>query len=214
MAVFESKSVKLPSFDGTHDAFQRWWMRFKAYARVHKFVQALMPEAGDPDLPANDADALDADAAVAALQTAAKRRNDIAMAQFTMAFVTDSELSMIYEAETTEWPNGKASLVVDALFKKYSPQDTASLVELQQELNNVSMKNTDDPAVLFGKLAAIRNKYNNAVQQVSAAQLMASAIRAAPRDYKVIITCEQRLHGTAVTLADLESAMPQHWRSI
>ena len=50
-----------------------------------KFVQALLPEAGDPDLPANNADALDADAAVAALQTAAKRRNDIAMAQFTMA---------------------------------------------------------------------------------------------------------------------------------
>jgi hypothetical protein len=190
MAESETKSVKLPSFDRTHDAFQRWWMRFKAYAQVHKFVQALMPDTGDPDLPANKADALDADPAVAALQTLAMQRNDTAMAQFTIAFVTDAELLMIYEAETTKWPNGKASLVVDALFQKYSPQDTASLVELQHELNNVLMKNSEDPAVLFGKLAAIRNKYNNAVQQVSAAQLMAAAIRAAPKDYKVILTCE------------------------
>jgi hypothetical protein len=162
MTDSETKSVKLPAFDGTHDGFQKWWMRFKAYARVHKFVQSIQQGTGDPDLPVADASSLSVDADVANLQTLAKKRNDIAMAQFTMAFTTDSDLAMIYEAESIAWPNGKASSVVDALFKKYSPQDTASLVELQHDLSNVKMKNTDDPAILFGKLSAIKNKYNSA----------------------------------------------------
>jgi hypothetical protein len=64
------------------------------------------------------------------------------MAQFTMAFVANSELSMICEAKSPlDWPNGKASRVVDSLFKKYCPQDTALLVKLQSELNNVSIRN-------------------------------------------------------------------------
>jgi hypothetical protein len=134
MTDSEARSVRLPSFDGTHGSFQRWWMRFKAYARVHKFIQALLSEPGDPNLAATDAAALDTDVYVAALQTLAKKR----MAQFTMAFVADSELSLIYEAESPlDWPNRKASCVVDSLFKKYCPQDTASLVELQSELASV-----------------------------------------------------------------------------
>jgi hypothetical protein len=95
MTDSESRPVKLPPFNGMHGVFQRWWMRFKEYARVHKFVQALVPEPGDSNLPATDAVALDTDADVAVLQTLAKKRNDIAMAQFTMAFVADSEFSMI-----------------------------------------------------------------------------------------------------------------------
>ena len=93
---------------------------------------------------------------------------------------------MVWEARTDKWLEGKASLVVDALYKKFSPQDTVSLVELQDELSLVSMKASDDPATLFGKLAAICNKYNNAVPQVSKAQLMAAAICVAPKDYKAI----------------------------
>ena len=74
------KLVKLPAFDGTHDGFQRWWMRFKAYASVHKFVQALTPGISDSDLPHTDGKALDSDADVAVSQSIARRRSDIAMA--------------------------------------------------------------------------------------------------------------------------------------
>ena len=209
----ETKSVKLPAFDGTHDGYQKWWMRFKAYARVHKWVQALAPGTGDPDLPATEAAVLDADIEVAAAQTLAKKRNDIAMAQFTMAFTTESEIRMVFAAETSNWPNGKASLVVDALNKKYCPQDTASLVELQQELYNVTMKKNDDPSVLFGKLSAISNKYNRVATRVSPEQLFAVAVSAAPGAYQGVITSELRLKGAAVTIEDIESAMYQYYRS-
>lgn len=37
----ETKSVRLPTFDGKHNTFQVWWVRFKAYATVYRFTQAL-----------------------------------------------------------------------------------------------------------------------------------------------------------------------------
>jgi hypothetical protein len=133
MADSEGKTVKLALFDGTHDGFQLWWMQFKSYAQVHKFAQALLC-GGDPDLPTTDAADLSDDEEVA------ERRNQIALVQFAMAFTKDSEMAMLYEAETTDWPNGLATNVVNALFRKYCPQDTASLVELQEELNDIKMK--------------------------------------------------------------------------
>jgi hypothetical protein len=90
----------------------------------------------------------------------------------------------------------------------------ALLVELQEELNSVTMRPTDDPAVLFGKLLAIRNKYNNAQIQVSSEQVLAAAIRAVPKEYKAVVTCEQPIKGTLITITDLELAMHQHWRAI
>ena len=50
-------------------------MRFKANAHVHKWVQALAPGTGDPDLPAMEAAVLDADTEVVTAQTLAKKRN-------------------------------------------------------------------------------------------------------------------------------------------
>jgi hypothetical protein len=34
------KAVRLPTFDGSVEKFQIFWMRFKAYAKVYKFLQA------------------------------------------------------------------------------------------------------------------------------------------------------------------------------
>jgi hypothetical protein len=77
MADATDKTVKIPLFDGKNKNFVMWWTRFKAYAKVQKFAQALgeTPEAA---LPA-DQDALNAldradQANLPALQAAA--RND------------------------------------------------------------------------------------------------------------------------------------------
>jgi hypothetical protein len=79
MATVEAKVVKLPAFDGTHDGFMMWWLKFKAYARVQKFVQALAPgPAGDPELPATEGAARSTTAATAALEVEALARNTVA----------------------------------------------------------------------------------------------------------------------------------------
>jgi hypothetical protein len=53
-----TKSVRLPTFDGTVEKFQIFWMRFKAYAKVYKLLSALKI-GGEADLPRTDAATLD-----------------------------------------------------------------------------------------------------------------------------------------------------------
>jgi hypothetical protein len=65
---------------------------------------------------------IDIDTAEGKLQKAAVKRNKIAMANFTMAFTSKGTMSLIYQAETRDWPNGLASLVTDALKAKYMPK--------------------------------------------------------------------------------------------
>jgi hypothetical protein len=42
MANFESKTMRIPLFDGKNKKFVMWWIRFKACAKVQKFCQALL----------------------------------------------------------------------------------------------------------------------------------------------------------------------------
>jgi hypothetical protein len=36
-----SRMVRLPEFDGAHNAFQVWWTRFMAFAAVMRITQVL-----------------------------------------------------------------------------------------------------------------------------------------------------------------------------
>ena len=58
-------------------------MRFKAYAKVYKFKEAIGPDP-ENDLPAKEADALDETNNKDKPLIAAKRRNETAMACFSM----------------------------------------------------------------------------------------------------------------------------------
>ena len=91
----ESKTVKLPKFDGAHEGFHIWWMRFTAYATVFKFVQALR-EGGEAELPGTEAAGADETTAAGR----ATKRNAIAMASFTMAFTKEKLIGMIKRAKT------------------------------------------------------------------------------------------------------------------
>ena len=42
MSDHDSKSIRVPTFDGDEDQYQKWWMRFKAYSTLSGFSQALM----------------------------------------------------------------------------------------------------------------------------------------------------------------------------
>jgi hypothetical protein len=56
---------------------------------------------------------------------------------------------------TKDWPGGLAYLVVQGFMKKYRPVDTISKVEIQQQLNRITMKRGLDPALLFEQLSTI-----------------------------------------------------------
>ena len=123
METTTEKSVKLPQFDGSRDKFQIWWVRFAAYAMVYKFRKAIKDTA-DPDLPSSEDAPIDESTAYGKKQAAAKRRNNVAMANLTMAFSSEELMGLIYRSYSTEWPSGLAYKVVQGLFKKFQPQDT------------------------------------------------------------------------------------------
>jgi hypothetical protein len=52
------KSVRLPTFDGSDEKFQIFWMRFKVYAKVYKFAPALKI-GGETNLSSSNSVAVD-----------------------------------------------------------------------------------------------------------------------------------------------------------
>ena len=83
---------------------------------------------------------------------------------------------------------------------------------MRQRLNAVSMKQEDDPAVLFEQIAAIENRYNTVTQKLLEEDAIGVVMSAAHKDYMSVITSEQRLKKDALTLTDLEEVMSQQWR--
>ncbi len=72
---------------------------------MYNFRQALA-EDGDSDLPENESNELDKTTPVGKKMLAAKKRNEVAMANFTIAFTSEGVMGLVYKALTTDWPSG------------------------------------------------------------------------------------------------------------
>jgi hypothetical protein len=142
----------------------------------------------------------------------AKTRNDIAMANLTMAFTRERTTGLVYKAQTEEWRGGLAHLVVVALQANYMPNDMITKVELRQMLSKVKMKKDEEPSILFEQLSAIENRFNKPGQQIPDDDLIMAVLTAASKEYVSILTAEQQSKGTALLLTDLESTLAiNHW---
>ena len=165
-------------------------------------------------MPSEEGDEIDETTAEGKKVAAAKKRNATAMACLTIAFTSEANMCLVYEAVTSEWPSGLAHQVVSALFKKYQPQDTMTKVELRQQLNKISMKGTDDPMKLFEQISAIKNRYNTATKKIEEEDLIATVLEKAPKEYQALLTSEQLRLGDSLALEDLRKAMTTHWRTV
>ena len=112
------RGLKLPIFDGEAKKFQMWWTCFNAYASVYKFRQAIQ-EKGDEDLPGSSEEMFDEETPEGKKKKAAIKRNEIAMASFTMAFTTETLMGLVYRASNADWPSRLTKLVVQGLLQKY-----------------------------------------------------------------------------------------------
>jgi hypothetical protein len=74
-----------------------------------------------------------------------KKRNEIVIPNFMIAFTSESTISLVYKAATVDWPDGLAHLILLAMLQRYMPQDTVTRVEMRQMLKKVVMKPKDDP---------------------------------------------------------------------
>ena len=86
MSAPSEKAISLPKWDGGDKNFHTWWMRFKAYAKVCKFKEAIGTKP-ETMLPAKDEDPLDPVKNKGEIE--AKIRNETAMACLTMAFISE-----------------------------------------------------------------------------------------------------------------------------
>jgi DNA-directed RNA polymerase subunit M/transcription elongation factor TFIIS len=204
-----SRGLLLPFFDGEPNKFKGWWMRFKSYATIKKFSQAIQRVA-EKDLPADEATDVSSDQ----MKTAARNRNFMAISCLTMAFQDDALLNMIEQSETADWPSGLAYLVVDELFKKYRLVDIISRVEMRTKLSKVTKKPSDDPRVQFNQLASIQSMYNSSTQKIDPYDLIAVVLEKALDKYKSILTVEQRAKGTQLSLTDLNNCMNDLYRTM
>lgn len=204
------RSVKMPTFDGTHASFQVWWMRFTAFATVHHFLPAINVNGPETALPVNDAAEITAgDPGRPARE--AKRRNAVAYANLSLAMNTEQTIRMLIAGQTAEWPNGLAWKVVQALHQRFKPADVVSKIELRRALNQISMSRKEDPTTLFEQLSKTENTFTTVIPTVDA---IAIVMDAAPSEYQAILTAEQRAKGNEITLEDISEAMVQHWRCL
>ena len=89
-----SKSLKLPLFDGEAKTYMIWWSRFEAYAGCIGFLDALEP-GGEKVMPRSNKTIVDGTTDEGKLKNAAKKRNQVAMANLTMAFQSKYSMSSI-----------------------------------------------------------------------------------------------------------------------
>jgi len=75
----DTKSLRLPIFDGMYEKFQIWWERFFAFATVFEFVQALKIGGESALIGLKEADTIDETTNDGKEQAAAKKRNAVAM---------------------------------------------------------------------------------------------------------------------------------------
>jgi hypothetical protein len=136
--------------------FQAWWIRFIAFAKVCKFLAALK-NGGEASMPSSDSVVIDIATGVSKKVVAAKERNSLAMANLTMAFQMEIIFGLTCKSMSNNWPAGWAHEVVVQLFNKYSPDDRISRVELRSMLNGVSMRDAEDPSILFEQVSVIQN---------------------------------------------------------
>jgi hypothetical protein len=90
----QPKAFLYRPFDGEDKKFQLWWTRFKAYAAVKRFSQAIQRTA-DPNLPDTEGATIDATTANGRVQTVALERNMLAIASLTMAFQTEGLINLM-----------------------------------------------------------------------------------------------------------------------
>jgi hypothetical protein len=69
---------------------------------------------------------------------------------------------------------------------------------MRTRLSQVSMKNEDDPRVLFSQLASIQSAYNNTTRKIDQDDLIAVVLEKSPEKYKSVLTAEQRVKGATL----------------
>jgi hypothetical protein len=202
---------KMPTFDGNAKNFASWWNKFLAYAMMSKFKDNLK-ETRDRNLPEEEMS--EDNDEITKEQQISIRKNEIAMASFSMAFTTVKAMNIVYAASTEGWPESEAYLVVKNLMKKYRSLDKVSKIEIRQQLARIKMKKGTDPSILFEQLTSIQNQFLGPGKRLDKDELIAIILDVATEEYCEILTVERKIKGDSLTVDNLESVMSEEFRQL
>jgi hypothetical protein len=161
-------------------------------------------------MPATAATPLSTVDATRALQLAAINKGNVAMLQLNAALCTDADKGLIYKASPA-WPFGLACRVIELLDNWYNSRDTMSLLELKQELNNITITDDEEPAAMFCQMIKIKNRYNTPGDIMTGRDLMSVALKAAPEKYHTVLLPLQMAAGNAMTTDMIKDTMTVHY---
>jgi predicted ATP-binding protein involved in virulence len=91
------------TFDGTASKFPLWWSKYKAFAMISGFADAIREEV-DPMLPSSHDQEIDSATESGKRMLLAKRKNEMAISIFTMSFTREGIMRLISLSKTKEWP--------------------------------------------------------------------------------------------------------------
>jgi hypothetical protein len=204
--------TRVPTFDGKLENYEEFEMQWNAFAQVEGFSDALMAN-DHPDMLTDYKTAIPEDGqGQGNKQARAKKKNAKAVVYYTLAFKSARLRAMINKAKTDEWPGGEAEMINTALIKKYRPGDIIAAAEACRRLNDGSMKNYDDPAILFEQLAGIEVAYAGTTIKITEQDCIGVVFATAAEKYHSVLTSEKRTKDAGLTMDDIEDAMHQLWR--
>ena len=146
---------RVPAFSGDEKDFQMWWQRFKSYAKVKGFIKGLKRNVNLPKSE-EEAEKLDLSNSEDKKKIAAVTCNNVALAQLSMAFQTETLMHKIFLSQSKDWPEGLAIEVVEDLLLEYQPQDRISRVEMRRRLARVRMGRSKIPKCSLNKLQLLK----------------------------------------------------------
>ena len=205
-----SSMKHVPTWDGEKTTFTVWWNRFEAFAEMTGFSDAL-EESIKTKLPTKKG-VYDSDPVIKNEQEDATAINDVAIWAFTTAFQASRTWSMMFEARSKDWPKGIAWKIAKKLKTDNQPTDRMALVDYRLMVSKITMKESDEPKVLFEKIAEIRNMFQDASFDITEQDMIGIVMDKAALKYNMAIANAQTSRGDALNMEDLLLAMNNFYR--
>jgi hypothetical protein len=143
-------------------------------------------------------------------QQRAKDRNDLAMAILNQALKGETLAVYIVGAESPEWPDGLAHLMMMALEERCNPSASMKSVNLVNELVAITCTKKADLTIMVDKILGIKARYS----KMGVNNLITRILVAAPPEYSGLLVSEQtRLEGQTpgFTLSHIHRILKSHY---
>ena len=156
-------TVRMPTFSGKQQDWVYYKLQLQAYNGAIGCADVLSPSF-DTELPATEAKVLtssDEDKK----KELARKKNTKVMQALVMGMKEKQMLNAIELSKTDEWPSGKAWRVFEQLDEDFWPDTELAGIEMNDELQELRLKKTDDPRDLVHAIAAIEVRFKKKLSE-------------------------------------------------